>query len=135
MLLAVSVDIVLVPREPRRMLKTRLTLMPGANGTKKLLKMYGERLVCVRYRYDGERRMRVKTVELIEEESPWIPRASIYLLKIGYEEGALREKVKIAGGRWVPEKKLWLLAPAAVRRLGLEDRVVAWLEDPSDIYR
>jgi hypothetical protein len=32
------------------MLKTRLTLTPGANGTKKLVERYGERLICVRYR-------------------------------------------------------------------------------------
>jgi len=51
------------------MLKTRLTLAPGANGTKNLVKRYGTRLVCVRYRYDSERRVRIKTVELIEEES------------------------------------------------------------------
>ena len=56
------------------MLKTRLTLEPGANGTKRLVERYGERLVCVRYRYDAERRRRIKTVELIEEEADWIRR-------------------------------------------------------------
>jgi hypothetical protein len=54
------------------MLKTRLTLMPGANGTKKLVERYGNRLVCVRYRYDPQGRRRLTTVELIEEESSWI---------------------------------------------------------------
>jgi hypothetical protein len=34
-------------------METRLSLAPGQNGTKKLLARYGERLVCVRYRYDG----------------------------------------------------------------------------------
>jgi hypothetical protein len=63
------------------MLKTRLTLAPGANGTKKLVERYGQRLVCVRYRYDRERRTRIKTVELIEDESPWTPTAAIYLVK------------------------------------------------------
>ena len=110
------------------MLKTRLTLAPGANGTKKLVERYGDRLVCVRYRYDRERRTRIKTVELIEDESPWMPAPLIYLVKIGYEEGALREKVKAAGGRWNATKKLWLVTGAEVRRLSLEDRVVAWLD-------
>jgi len=32
--------------------ETRLSLAPGQNGTKKLVATYGERLVCVRYRYD-----------------------------------------------------------------------------------
>lgn len=110
------------------MLKTRLTLAPGANGTKKLVERYGDRLVCVRYRYDRERRRRIKTVELIEDESPWMPPAQIYLVKIGYEEAALREKVKAAGGRWNGMKKVWLMTGFEVRRLELEDRVVAWLE-------
>jgi hypothetical protein len=54
-------------------MKTRLTLAPGANGTKKLVERYGERLVCVRYGYDAERRKRIKTMELIEEEAEWAP--------------------------------------------------------------
>jgi hypothetical protein len=48
-------------------METRLTLAPGQNGTKKLLARYGDRLVCVRYRYDSERAVRHKTVELIVE--------------------------------------------------------------------
>lgn len=52
--------------------RTRLTLRPGQNGTKKLQDKYGERLLAVRYRYDPARRVRIKTVELIEEQLPWI---------------------------------------------------------------
>lgn len=74
------------------MLKTRLTLTPGANDTKKLVEHYGNRLVCVRYRYDAEQRRRIKTVELIEEESAWMPSGAIYLVQIGYGETAVREK-------------------------------------------
>ena len=110
------------------MLKTRLTLTPGANGTKKQVERYGERLVCVRYRYDDQRRVRIKTVELVEEECPWTPTATIYLVKIGYEETALREKIKAAGARWNAQKKLWVMTAREVRRLHLETRVVAWLE-------
>ena len=33
-------------------MKTRLTRKPGQKGTKKLTALYGEKLVCVRYRYD-----------------------------------------------------------------------------------
>ena len=110
------------------MLRTRLTLMPGSNGTKKLVERYGEWLVCVRYRYDEERRKRIKTVELVEEESSWVPAAAIYLVKIGYEEGELREKIKAAGGRWNAAKKVWAMAGVDMRRLGLEERVVGWLE-------
>ena len=124
-----SVDNARPPREPRRIVKTKLTLTPGANGTKKLVEQYGDRLVCVRYRYDEARRMRLKTVELIEEESPWTPAGAgaVYLVRIDYDETALRARVKEAGGRWSPQRKLWLLTRDTLRRLSLEDRIVAWL--------
>jgi len=51
-------------------MRTRLTLQPGQSGTKELVEQYGDRLVCVRYRYDATRRRRFKTVELIVEEAP-----------------------------------------------------------------
>jgi len=54
-------------------METRLSLAPGQNGTKKLLARYGERLVCVRYRYDRARKVRHKTVELIVETTAWEP--------------------------------------------------------------
>lgn len=54
-------------------MRTRLTLTPGQNGTKHLVDKYGDRLVCVRYRYDEAKQRRLKTVELIVEESEWLP--------------------------------------------------------------
>lgn len=110
------------------MLRTRLTLSPGANGTKKLVERYGDRLVCVRYRYDAEKRRRLKTVELIEEESPWLPQSAVYLVKIAYGEESLREEIKRAGACWDPARKVWIMRGAAVRELGLEGRVAGWLE-------
>jgi hypothetical protein len=50
---------------------TTATLKPGQNGTKRLTDKYGERLVCVRYKYDEDKRKRYTTVKLIEEESEW----------------------------------------------------------------
>ena len=87
------------------MLKTRLTLLPGANATKRLVDRYGNRLVCVRYRYDAESRTRIKTVELIEEETRWLASSALYLMKIAFAEADLREKAKAAGARWGPETK------------------------------
>ena len=110
------------------MLRTTLTLVPGANGTKKLLARYGDRLVCVRYRYDGERGRRLKTVELIEEEAPWIASGAVYCLKIAFEETSLREKLKMAGARWNREQRVWMTTGAVVRRLALQDRVIGWAE-------
>ena len=45
---------------------TKATLKPGLNGTKRLAKKYGARLVCLRYKYDEDTRKRYTTVELIE---------------------------------------------------------------------
>lgn len=50
-------------------------LQPGEPGTKKLVARYGENLLCVRYRYDFAGQRRLKTVELVVEETPWQPPA------------------------------------------------------------
>ena len=103
--------------------------MPGKNGTKELLKRYGDQLVCVRYRYDAARRKRLKTVELVVDEQDWIP-GVIFLTtrrvlpRIGFGENDLRERVKEAGGYWSPEKKARVLPYRKVLELGLERRVV-----------
>jgi hypothetical protein len=61
------------PASPAPGIKTRLTLRPGDNGTKKLVRKYGHRLLAVRYRYDASTCRRFKPVELLEEEPPWDP--------------------------------------------------------------
>lgn len=45
----------------------------GQRGTRKLVALYGERLVCVRYRYDAASGTRCKTVELIVDQTAWTP--------------------------------------------------------------
>jgi hypothetical protein len=54
-------------------MKTKLNIKRGERGTKKPSDKYGDRLVCVRYRYDPVGMKRYKTVELIEEETEWRP--------------------------------------------------------------
>jgi len=49
-------------------MKVRRKLLPGQPGTSKLLDQYGEDLVCVRYRYDAEQKIRLKTIEIIVNE-------------------------------------------------------------------
>lgn len=46
------------------------TLLPGANGTKKLRTEYGAKLVAVRYRVDTKRKINYKTVEIIISSRP-----------------------------------------------------------------
>jgi hypothetical protein len=113
-------------------METRLTLAPGQNGTRKLLARYGARLVCVRYRYDAEQRVRYKTVELIVDTTPWVPRQrkprrdplDMVAVRIAYSESELRERVKRAGGIWRPRHRLWEVDWKTVREPGLQARVV-----------
>ena len=111
-------------------MKTRLTLKPGQNGTKKLVAKYGRKLVAVRYRYDPDHRVRLKTVELIEEELAWDPvvrglkPGDLVLLRLAFNEEGLRKSVKGAGGMWLPERKVWQLSYRMTQFLRLEDRIV-----------
>ena len=121
---------------------TRATLKPGQKGTKRLAEKYGDRLVCVRYKYDEEARKRFTTVELIEEESEWMSESSVTAshehsaasqrlpIRVEYWETDLREKVKSAGGIWRPRHKLWEMRYEDIVALGLENRVVR-AENPS----
>jgi hypothetical protein len=94
-------------------MKTRLILKPGQRGTKNLTNKYGEDLICVRFRYDETTQQRLKTIELVVERADWKPplkkftAATVVALRIEGYETELRKKVKAAGGKWNPEKRLW----------------------------
>ena len=119
-------------------METRVTLKPGSKGTKKLVTQFGERLVCVRYRYDAVAQVRYKTVELVIEQVRWTPaqrarrqgegpgRPPVLVhLRVRFHQEQLRKRVKEAGGRWLPDKKVWVVPLGVARRLGLDDRAVA----------
>src|SRR5438093_8515268 len=88
------------PAAPR----VRLHLKPGQKGTKQLLAQYGDRLICVRYRYDAQRKKRFKTVELLIAERDWEPppphfgHDQIVGLRVAFADMAVRDRVKQAGG-------------------------------------
>ena len=115
----------------------RTTLKPGQNGTKRLLEKYGDRLLCVRYRYDEKTGKRYTTVELIEAEIEWAgetkskphpdvsPETQRLGVKVEYWETDLRKKVKTMGAVWRPNQKLWEMGADDVAALGLESRVVS----------
>lgn len=111
------------------------TLAPGARGTRRYLEKYAERLICVRYRKDPARQRRLTTIELIVDEGPLIPRSRMekalnphpnrhILVKISYREEELRQRAKQAGGKWLPEKRLWQLPYHKAIALGLRSRMV-----------
>jgi len=85
-------------------MEARLKLKPGQYGTKKLLVRFGERLVCVRYRY----------------------------VRIAYDDIALRPKMKTLGALWRPRQKLWEPPWGAVQALGIEHRVISNTTDKPD---
>ena len=78
------------------------TLRPGDRGTARLLREYGERLVCVRYRFDRERKKNLTTVEIVVDE---------------------RDATQ-AKGKWDPEVRGWILSYPSARKLGLEGCII-----------
>ncbi|MFZ2491897.1 MAG: hypothetical protein WA208_10470 [Thermoanaerobaculia bacterium] len=106
-----------------------MTRRAGARGTKRLVGTYGERLVCVRFRYDAERMERIKTVELIvervERELPVRadPDEAVYV-RLLPGEALLRRSVLQNGGRWDERSGLWRITRATATSLGLLARRV-----------
>ena len=72
---------------------------------------------------------------LREDEGPLISRRRVekelnphpnrhILVKISYREEELRQRAKQAGGKWLPEKRLWQLPSHKAIALGLRSRIV-----------
>ena len=112
-------------------MKIKCILQPGQSGTKKLLEKYGDNLVCVRYRYDEEKKMMFKTIEIIIDRKPWLKEAKkiannqIVSIRVSYDEPEARKKVKAAGGKWNPARQVWQLCYEKVLELGMTDRLVS----------
>ncbi len=108
----------------------RLTLQPGARGTRRWVDKYGDQLVCVRYRYNPQTQQRHTTVEIVVATAPWSPSVpppapdTILAVRVEYTEEALRQQVKAAGGRWNPQAKVWELRYDQILKLGLGERIV-----------
>jgi hypothetical protein len=114
--------------------RVRLNLRPGQKGTKQLVAQCGDRLICVRYRYDAQRKKRFKTVEILVAERDWEPSRprfghdQIVGLRVPFADVAVRERVKQAGGTWNPQLRVWELGYDRTLALGLEDRIVLYVE-------
>lgn len=111
----------------------KATIKPGESGSKKYLRQYGDRLVCVRHRIDKTRGKRLTTVELIVEEQDHFSESghsycALKPLRIGFSENELRETMKQAGAFWDGKRKVWLLQHGKILELGLEDRIVNEIE-------
>jgi hypothetical protein len=101
-------------------------MAPGVKGTRKLLRDYGARLVCVRYRYDAVGQRRLKTVEIVVEEVPWTPpERRLVLVAVKAWETALHARLKKAGGRWTGNGPFWRVRHDRAVKLGLAVRIRA----------
>jgi hypothetical protein len=94
------------------------------------VELYGDALLCVRYRYDEKRGVQLKTVEIIVEEKAAGPVVRFrdddpVKLIVAFTEKGLRDRLKDAGGRWDPQEKLWLVRYGAIRGTELEERILA----------
>ena len=80
------------------------TLKPGQPGTKNLYDFYGDKLLCVRYRYNYEKMECIKTVELVIETKKMKIRKfkhhpkKIVNIIVRYGEAHLGRLVRQAGG-------------------------------------
>lgn len=118
------------PEDTRTAAPVRLHLSPGQKGTRQLLAEYGDRLICVRYRYDLRRKKRYKTAEIVVAERDWEPRRrfgadEIVALRVAFSDVEIRARVKQAGGKWNPEQTVWQLRYDRAAALRLEDRIVS----------
>jgi hypothetical protein len=95
-----------------------------------LVEQYGDRLLCVRYRYDEQRRVRLKTVEIIVEERPWQPPfrfrdEDLAPVAVGFGETAVREQLRKLRAMWNPQAKVWLVPYGKIRGTELAARIPA----------
>jgi hypothetical protein len=112
------------------------TLPAGTPGTRRYTQQFGDKLVCVRYRKDPAGQHRLTTVEIVVDEAPLLPPRRTagktrspapnqhVLLKVAYREEELRRRIKQAGGRWLPDERLWSVPYRVVKALQIESRVV-----------
>ena len=100
------------------------TIRPGEPGTKRILRDWGTRLVCVRYRYNPAVKRRVTTAELVMQEGPWRHK---HVEEVGVSirswENGLRQAIVEAGGVWDRDLAMWVLPRTRAERLGLQDRL------------
>ena len=105
------------------------TLLPGQRGAKRYTRKYGDRLVCVRYRYDAEHKQRHTTVELIVDTATWEPPPpspeTLVGVRVAWGETTIARQLKQAGGRWNRQRHCWEVSYGQATALALLDRLVS----------
>jgi hypothetical protein len=120
-------------------MRVRLVRRPGQHGTKAYVAQYGERLVCVRYRYDEATQKRYKTIEIIVDEQPWVPKAqaeqppkiapeTLVGVRVAFNESKIRTGLRSVRARWNPRLQVWEVRYDKVIALSLTDRIIGTIE-------
>jgi hypothetical protein len=107
-----------------RVVKRLSATQPGAL---KLARRYGEALVCVRYRHDGQGLLRYTTVELVVDQAPVAARArpdELVMVYIDFDETQRRQMARAHGARWDAKRRLWHMTRQIARKLRLVGRIV-----------
>ena len=111
-------------------MKSSRKIPAGQPGTKKMVEKYGDRLLNVRYVYNAEKGIKMKTVELVEEQGKWsekrqyIPPNKVMHLRVEYGEVQIGQLIKSSGGFWNKDKGYWELPYREVVSLGLDKRII-----------
>lgn len=91
------------------------------------MEQYGKALLCVRYRFDETRGVKLKTVELVVDEKPLrTPRFKdddLVPVHVAYDEVELREQLRTMRARWDAERKLWYVRYGLIRGTPLAERL------------
>jgi len=120
--------------------EVRKTLRPGQRGTRKLVRIHGADLVCVRYRHDERAGLRLTTVEVVVARAPLkrprrLPDSALVSVKVDPWEKPLQDRLKKAGARWDPTLRLWRMRYDKALELGLRRRVLKALPKPESRHR
>lgn len=94
-----------------------------------MTEQYGPALLCVRYRFDEKRGVRLKTVEIVVEEKPLVsPRfkdGDVVPVSVAFDETELREQLRKMRAKWDPQLKVWFVRYRLIRGTVLETRIAA----------
>lgn len=91
------------------------------------MEKYGNALLCVRYRFDEIRGVKLKTVEIIVDErplkKPLFKDGDMVPVAVAYHEKELREQLRAMRARWDAERKLWYVRYGLIRGTPLVERL------------
>lgn len=118
---------------PLALSRTRVVKKLSATqaGALKLARLYGNVLVCVRYRHDPEQRWRYTTVELVVDRAPIRRRDrsldAIVAVHIPFSDTARQLKAQTLGARWDDKRRVWYMRCSTAKQLGLQKQVIETL--------